>query len=31
MPHSLSNVSDEPFSIFEIYAPAGSKFDFVAC
>src|SRR5262249_46180537 len=31
MPHSLSNVSDEPFEIFEIYAPAGSKFDFIAC
>ena len=22
MPHSLSNVSDQPFEIFEIYAPA---------
>jgi mannose-6-phosphate isomerase-like protein (cupin superfamily) len=31
MPHSLSNISDEPFEIFEIYAPAGSKFDFIAC
>ena len=31
MPHSLSNVSDEPFEIFEIYAPAGAKFDFIAC
>lgn len=31
MPHSLSNVSDEPLEIFEIYAPAGSKFDFIAC
>lgn len=28
MPHSLSNVSDAPFEIFEIYAPAGEKFDF---
>ena len=25
MPHSLSNVSGEPFEIFEIYAPAGSN------
>jgi len=31
MTHSLSNVSDELFEIFEIYAPAGSKFDFIAC
>jgi len=31
MSHSLSNVSDEPFEIFEIYAPAGDKFDFVIC
>src|SRR5260370_36986116 len=31
MPHSLSNVADEPFEIFEIYAPAGSTFDFIAC
>ena len=29
MPHSLSNLSSEPFEIFEIYAPAGSQFDFV--
>jgi mannose-6-phosphate isomerase-like protein (cupin superfamily) len=29
--HSLSNVSDEPFEIFEIYAPAGDKFDFLVC
>jgi HTH-type transcriptional repressor of puuD len=28
MPHSLSNLSDEVFEIFEIYAPAGRKFDF---
>jgi len=28
MPHSLSNLSDEPFEIFEIYAPAGRRFDF---
>lgn len=27
--HSLSNVSDEPFEIFEIYAPAGKSFDFI--
>ena len=27
--HSLTNVSDEPFEIFEIYAPAGEQFDFV--
>lgn len=27
--HSLSNVSDELFEIFEIYAPAGAAFDFV--
>lgn len=31
MRHSLSNISDEPFEIFEIYAPAGDKFDFVIC
>jgi mannose-6-phosphate isomerase-like protein (cupin superfamily) len=31
MRHSLSNVSDEPFEIFEIYAPAGGKFDFIIC
>jgi mannose-6-phosphate isomerase-like protein (cupin superfamily) len=29
--HSLSNVSDEPFEIFEIYAPAGKQFDFIVC
>jgi hypothetical protein len=29
MKHSLSNVSDKVFEIFEIYAPAGSHFDFV--
>ena len=29
--HSLSNVSDEPFEIFEIYAPAGANFDFIGC
>jgi len=29
--HSLSNVSDEPFEIFEIYAPAGEQFDFIVC
>jgi HTH-type transcriptional repressor of puuD len=28
MPHSLSNLSDEPFEIFEIYAPAGQHYDF---
>jgi mannose-6-phosphate isomerase-like protein (cupin superfamily) len=27
--HSLSNVSSEPFEIFEIYAPAGAAFDFI--
>lgn len=27
--HSLSNMSNELFEIFEIYAPAGSSFDFV--
>jgi mannose-6-phosphate isomerase-like protein (cupin superfamily) len=30
MRHSLSNLSDAAFEIFEIYAPAGSHFDFVA-
>jgi mannose-6-phosphate isomerase-like protein (cupin superfamily) len=30
MPHSLSNLSSEIFEIFEIYAPAGKQFDFVA-
>lgn len=29
MKHSLSNISDEVFEIFEIYAPSGSHFDFV--
>jgi mannose-6-phosphate isomerase-like protein (cupin superfamily) len=28
--HSLSNLSDKPFEIFEIYAPAGRQFDMVA-
>ena len=27
--HSLSNLSDEPLELFEIYAPAGDKLDFV--
>jgi mannose-6-phosphate isomerase-like protein (cupin superfamily) len=27
MKHSLSNLSSEPFEIFEIYAPSGSHFD----
>ena len=27
--HSLTNVSDNAFEIFEIYAPAGKDFDFV--
>jgi mannose-6-phosphate isomerase-like protein (cupin superfamily) len=30
MAHSLSNVSDEPFEMFEIYTPAGPDFDFMA-
>ena len=30
MKHSLSNLSDSVFEIFEIYAPAGRHFDFVA-
>ena len=30
MRHSLQNKSDRPFEIFEIYAPAGAAFDFVA-
>lgn len=30
MKHSLQNVSDAPFEIFEIYAPAGGQFDFVS-
>jgi mannose-6-phosphate isomerase-like protein (cupin superfamily) len=29
MKHSLSNLSDDVFQIFEIYAPAGKHFDFV--
>lgn len=29
VPHSLSNPGDEPFQIFEIYAPAGPDFDFI--
>jgi mannose-6-phosphate isomerase-like protein (cupin superfamily) len=29
MKHSLSNLSDSVFEIFEIYAPAGRHFDFV--
>src|ERR1700743_3246261 len=28
MPHSLSNLSNELFEIFEIYAPSGKHFDF---
>lgn len=28
VPHSLSNLGAEPFEIFEIYAPAGRRFDF---
>ena len=28
MAHSLSNLSDDVFEIFEIYAPAGRQFDF---
>jgi mannose-6-phosphate isomerase-like protein (cupin superfamily) len=31
MRHSLSNLSDAPFEIFEIYAPAGDQFDFILC
>jgi mannose-6-phosphate isomerase-like protein (cupin superfamily) len=27
--HSLANPGDEPFRIYEIYAPAGPDFDFV--
>ncbi len=27
--HALSNLADEPLELFEIYAPAGEKFDFV--
>jgi oxalate decarboxylase/phosphoglucose isomerase-like protein (cupin superfamily) len=29
MIHSLANLSDQPFEIFEIYAPSGQHFDFV--
>ena len=29
MTHSLANLSDQPFEIFEIYAPSGRHFDFV--
>ena len=29
MKHSLANLSDGPFEIFEIYAPSGKHFDFV--
>jgi len=29
MTHSLANLSDQPFEIFEIYAPSGQHFDFV--
>jgi mannose-6-phosphate isomerase-like protein (cupin superfamily) len=28
--HSLSNLSSEPLELFEIYAPAGASFDFIA-
>ena len=27
--HSLSNLTDEPLELFEIYTPAGEAFDFV--
>lgn len=30
MKHSLSNMGDQDLEIFEIYAPAGRHFDFVA-
>src|SRR3954447_25218702 len=30
MAHSLSNLSDDVFEMFEIYAPAGRQFDFTA-
>jgi mannose-6-phosphate isomerase-like protein (cupin superfamily) len=30
MKHSLANLSDDMFEIFEIYAPSGRHFDFVA-
>ena len=29
MQHSLSNLSEDVFEIFEIYAPAGKHFDFI--
>jgi mannose-6-phosphate isomerase-like protein (cupin superfamily) len=29
MKHSLSNLSDSVFEVFEIYAPSGKHFDFV--
>ena len=29
MRHSLGNLSDELFEIFEIYAPSGKHMDFV--
>ena len=29
MTHSLANLSEDVFEIFEIYAPSGSHFDFV--
>jgi mannose-6-phosphate isomerase-like protein (cupin superfamily) len=29
MTHSLANLSDQPFEIFEIYAPSGEHMDFV--
>jgi mannose-6-phosphate isomerase-like protein (cupin superfamily) len=29
MTHSLSNLSDKPFEVFEIYSPAGQHFDVV--
>ena len=27
--HSLTNISEETFEIFEVYTPAGAQFDFV--
>ena len=29
MRHSLSNLSEDPLELFEIYAPAGAAFDFL--
>ena len=29
MKHALANLSDQPFEIFEVWAPAGQHFDFV--